>query len=220
METRGHGPQLAISEDDFDDTHLVLCECSSLIGSNHIDGTKSFDDGKFFDENIVASHAFSDDKERHNCAERKSFREVSDHETEADTNDTRPRDEALVSSSEPGDVSDEASEGGDSTKRGDNDDRSADLLLQVGVLFLVISSVDSKGTHHSVVSGRDDESGTRTVNAASSTKSHILRLQVVVARLFVAKSNRLGLSSENRLINFEAVDGEHANVSGDAVTRI
>lgn len=125
-----------------------------------------------------------------------------------------------MSSAEPGDIGDEASESRDRAKRGDNDDRSADLLLEVSVLFLVICSVDSESTHHSVVSSRDDETSAGAINAASSTKSHVLRLQVVVARLLVAKCDRFGLTSEDRLVHLEAVDGEHANVSGDAVTRV
>lgn len=90
MESGRHGPQLTVSEDDFDDTHLVLRERSSLVRSDHIDGSESLDDGEFFDEDVVASHALGDDEERHDCAKWKSFREVCDHEAEADTNDSRP----------------------------------------------------------------------------------------------------------------------------------
>lgn len=64
----------------------------------------------------MASHAFGDDKESNDDAQRNAFREVSDHDTEANTNNTGPSDESLLGSAEPSNIGDETSERSDHAK--------------------------------------------------------------------------------------------------------
>lgn len=104
--TRGN---ITSTEEDLNDAHLVLSESSSLIRSDHVDRAKILDDSEVLDKNISSSHALGDNEKRCSDAKRKSDREATDEETEANSDDARPRDETLVRSAQPSDIGDEAS---------------------------------------------------------------------------------------------------------------
>ena len=67
--------------------------------------------------------------------------------------------------------------------------------------------------------GSHDEANTRTLNNRSSAKSDVFGLQIVVTCLLDTERDRLRFTSENGLIDAQAMDGDETQISGNFFTK-